>query len=71
MGVTEESKVKKVTAIVGSARKRFTHNAVLQFLILILECGNDVVVVSFFFRVALFKCGHYQFQHFFVYLYSP
>ena len=28
-------------------------------------------MVFFFFRVALFKCGHNQFQNFFVYLNSP
>jgi hypothetical protein len=60
MGVIEESKVKKVTAIVSSARKRLTHSAVLQFLknlqslgdvvsrdpidVALLECGREIVV---------------------------
>jgi len=49
MGVMEKSKVKKVTAIVSSARKRLTHNAVLQFLKNLQSLGNveyEIVALS-------------------------
>jgi multimeric flavodoxin WrbA len=49
MRVTEERNVKKVTAIVGSARKRGTHHAVQQFLKNLQSLGDieyEIVALS-------------------------